>query len=228
MKSEKTKSVFETLNAINVNEHIESYTGSKGQVLTYLSWAYAWNEVKKLYPEMTTTVYENAEGLNYHHDGKTAWVKTGVTIENQEYIEFLPVMDNRNSSIFLDKLTSTDINKTIQRSLTKAIARHGLGFYIYAGEDLPEVEVEANNAAEIDRAEKDAKDQTLINQYVHSVKTALDSSNDTQNDIAIREVFSEIADGGDRLKMPVYRLLLPEEQSVVTEIMLKTTKKEAA
>lgn len=225
MKSEKIKSVFETLNAINVNEHIESYTGSKGQVLTYLSWAYAWNEVKKLYPEMTTTVYENAEGLNYHHDGKTAWVKTGVTIENQEYIEFLPVMDNRNSSIFLDKLTSTDINKTIQRSLTKAIARHGLGFYIYAGEDLPEAEVVANNAAEIDRAARDAQDQKNINSYVHSLKKALDG--ESVDDIGIREVFSEIADDGDRLKTRVFKLLQPEEQTVVSEIMTKTTKEAA-
>jgi|TARA_R110002126_G_scaffold89232_2_gene213317 hypothetical protein len=227
MKSEKTKSVFETLNAINVNGHTESYPGSKGKVLTYLSWAWAWDITKQHYPNMTSTVYENAEGLNYHHDGKTAWVKTGITIEGQEHIEYLPVMNN-NKSIQLSAITSWDINNSIQRSLTKALARHGLAFYLYAGQDLPEVEVEANNAAEIDRAEKDAKDQTLINQYVHSVKKALDSSNDTQNDIAIREVFSEIADGGDRLKMPVYRLLLPEEQSVVTEIMLKTTKKEAA
>ena len=59
MKSEKKKSVFETLSAINVNEHKEN----KGK-MTFLSWAWAWNEVKKLYPEMTTTVYENAEGLN--------------------------------------------------------------------------------------------------------------------------------------------------------------------
>ena len=223
MKSEKTKSVFETLNAININE----LRKEKGK-MSYLAWAYAWAEVKKLHPDMTSTVYENADGLNYHHDGKTAWVKTGITIGGMEHIEYLPILSNNNSSIPLANITSWNVNNSIQRSLTKAIARHGLGLYLYSGQDLPEVEVEANNAAEIDRAEKDAKDQTLINQYVHSVKKALDSSNDTQNDIAIREVFSEIADGGDRLKMPVYRLLLPEEQSVVTEIMLKTTKKEAA
>ena len=85
-------------------------------------------------------VYENANGWCYHTDGKTAWVKTGVTIEGIEHIEYLPVMDFKNRSIPLDSITSFDVNKAIQRSLTKAVARHGLGLYIYAGEDLPEGE----------------------------------------------------------------------------------------
>ena len=54
-------------------------------------------------------------------------------------------MDYKNNSIPIDKVTSTDVNKTIQRSLTKAVARHGLGLYIYAGEDLPEEEREDFN-----------------------------------------------------------------------------------
>lgn len=220
MKSEKTKSVFETLNAINLNDLKED----KGK-MTYLSWAYAWGEVKKLYPDMTSTVYENVEGFNYHHDGKTAWVKTGITIQGQEHIEYLPVMDNRNASIPLERINSSDVNKSIQRSMTKAIARHGLGFYIYAGEDLPETEAVANNAAEIERAARDARDQTLINQYVHSVKNAL--AGETVHDIAIREVFSEIAKDEDRLKLRVYKLLLPEEKTIVSEIMTKTTKEAA-
>jgi hypothetical protein len=85
-------------------------------------------------------VYENAQGWNYHTDGKTCWVKTGVTVEGKEYIEFLPVMDLKNRSIPAEAVTSFDVNKAIQRSLTKAVARHGLGLYIYAGEDLPEDE----------------------------------------------------------------------------------------
>ena len=126
-------SVFSTLNGINVNEHTEK----KGK-LTYLSWAWAWAEVKKAYPDATYTIYENAEGWNYHTDGRTAWVKTGVTIEGIEHIEYLPVMDFKNESVPLERLTSFDVNKAIQRSLTKACARHGLGLYIYAGEDLPD------------------------------------------------------------------------------------------
>jgi hypothetical protein len=124
---------FATLNSINVNDKTEKKNG-----LTYLSWAWAWAEVKKLFPKATYTIYEAANGCFYHTDGKTCWVKTGVTIDGLEHIEYLPVMDYRNASITLDKVTSFDVNKAIQRSLTKAVARHGLGLYIYAGEDLPE------------------------------------------------------------------------------------------
>lgn len=127
---------FETLNNVNVNEHTEKKNG-----LTYLSWAWAWGEVKKRFSEATYCIYENSDGWCYHTDGKTCWVKTGVTIEGIEHIEYLPVMDHRNRSIALADVTSFDVNKAIQRSLTKACARHGLGLYIYAGEDLPEGEM---------------------------------------------------------------------------------------
>lgn len=130
--------VFETLKNVNVNGHTEKKNG-----LTYLSWAWAWAELLNRYPDSTYTVYENKDGWCYHTDGRTAWVKTGVTVEGKEYIEMLPVMDFKNRSIPLDSITSMDVNKAIQRSLTKAVARHGLGLYIYAGEDLPEGEEEA-------------------------------------------------------------------------------------
>lgn len=126
---------FQTLNSINVNGKTEQKNG-----LTYLSWAWAWGEVKKLFPDATYTIYEAANGCFYHTDGKTCWVKTGVTVNGIEHIEYLPVMDFRNKSITADQVTSFDVNKAIQRSLTKAVARHGLGLYIYAGEDLPEAE----------------------------------------------------------------------------------------
>ena len=132
-KEENNKSVFEVLNAIDCNEHVE-----KKNNLSYLSWAWAWQIVKKNYPDAFYTIYENASGLFYHTDGKTCWVKTGVTINGLEHIEYLPVMDFKNKSIPLNAVTSFDVNKAIQRSLTKAVARHGLGLYIYAGEDLPE------------------------------------------------------------------------------------------
>lgn len=126
---------FAVLNGINVKDKTEKKNG-----LTYLSWAWAWGEVKKLHPDAVYTIYENKDGLFYHTDGKTCWVKTGVTVNGIEHIEYLPVMDHRNNSIPLEKVTSFEVNKTIQRSLTKAVARHGLGLYIYAGEDLPEGE----------------------------------------------------------------------------------------
>jgi hypothetical protein len=132
-QAKKPRSVFESLNGINVNEKTEK----KGN-LTYLSWAWAWSEVKTLYPDVSRKVYETPEGMNYFNDGRTAWVKVGVTINEIEHIDYLPIMDFRNSSIVAEKITSFDVNKAIQRSTTKALALHGLGLYIYAGEDLPE------------------------------------------------------------------------------------------
>ena len=126
---------FKTLNEVNVSDKTEKKNG-----LTYLSWAWAWGELKTRFPDATYAIYEDARGCFYHTDGRTCWVKTGVTVAGIEHIEYLPVMDHRNNSIPADKVTSYDVNKTIQRSLTKAVARHGLGLYVYAGEDLPEGE----------------------------------------------------------------------------------------
>ncbi len=148
-----TSNYFSELNKIDVNDKIEKKNG-----LSYLSWAYAWGELKKRYPDSTYTIYENAQGFNYHTDGRTAWVKTGVTVNGIEHIEYLPVMDYRNNSIPVDKLTSFDVNKAIQRSLTKAVARHGLGLYIYAGEDLPEDTVKAETPKEPKASKTAAKD----------------------------------------------------------------------
>lgn len=136
MKEEKKeKNYFETLNEINVSNKTENKNG-----LTYLSWAWAWAELKKIHPTANYKVYETETGVNYWNDGRTAWVKTGVIVDEIEHIEYLPIMDFRNKSIALENITSFDVNKAIQRSLTKAVARHGLGLYIYAGEDLPEGE----------------------------------------------------------------------------------------
>ncbi|MFR1565528.1 MAG: DUF1071 domain-containing protein [Christensenellales bacterium] len=146
---------FEELNAVNVNDKTEQKNG-----LTYLAWAYAWGEVKKRYPEASYVIYENAQGWNYHTDGRTCWVKTGVSIEGIEHIEELPVMNNRNQSIPLENVTSCDVNKAIQRSLTKACARHGLGLYIYAGEDLPENEKEEEENITIP-AQKTAEERSV-------------------------------------------------------------------
>ena len=143
-------SIFEKLSTINVNQFTE-----KKNNLTYLPWAYAWGTLKNLYPSSFYTVAENKDGWNYFTDGRTCWVKCAVTAvdgdDHQTAVEYLPVMDYRNNAVPLDQVTSTLVNKAIQRCLTKAIARLGLGLYIYAGEDLPEemsaepVEVKPNN-----------------------------------------------------------------------------------
>lgn len=128
---------FQKLYDIDVKEKMKKKNG-----LNYVSWAAAWAEVKKIYPNATYHTYEREtpDGLiiNYFTDGRTCWVKTGVTINGIEHIEDLPVMDYKNQSITLDKITSSDVNKAIQRSLTKACARHGFALWIYEGEDLPE------------------------------------------------------------------------------------------
>lgn len=129
------KSVFETLNTINVSGKTEKKNG-----ITYLSWAYAWGELCKVYPTATYKVHERDTQwgpCNYFTDGRTAWVKVSVTIGDLTHTEMLPIMDYRNKSIPLDKVTSCDANKAIQRCITKAVARFGLGLYVYAGEDLP-------------------------------------------------------------------------------------------
>lgn len=120
------KNYFKELMSVDVSGHVEKKNG-----LDYLAWAFAWAEVKLHYPDATYTIYENNDGWNYFTDGKTCWVKTGVTINGIEHIEYLPVMDFRNKSIPVGNVTSFDVNKTIQRSLTKAIARHGLGISLY-------------------------------------------------------------------------------------------------
>lgn len=132
---------FNELNKVDCSDKVEKKNG-----LTYLSWAFAWGELKKRYPNSYYTIYESNMGWNYFSDSNTCWVKTGVTVVYQddlgvehsiEHIEYLPIMDYRNKSIPQEAVTSFDVNKTIQRSLTKAVARHGLGLYIYAGEDIP-------------------------------------------------------------------------------------------
>ena len=141
--------VFKTLSKINVGDKIEK----KGN-LNYLSWAFAWQVLKENYPNSNYIVYENKDGFNYHHDTKTAWAKVGVAVEGIEHIEYLPVMDFKNKSIPLNAVTSMDVNKTIQRALTKAISRHGLGLYIYAGEDLPiETKDEESSTKQIEKVE---------------------------------------------------------------------------
>ena len=132
-----TKSTFRTLSVIDVNK----YTEKKGK-FTYLSWAFAWAELMKEFPGATRTVYENPQtGLPYWSDVTGVMVKVGVTIQGVEHISYLPVMDMRNNAKKLEQSNMMDINKGIQRCTVKAISLHGLGLYIYAGEDLPDTTI---------------------------------------------------------------------------------------
>ena len=143
---------FEKLNAINVNDKTE--VKDNGQVkLTYLSWAWAWQECKKQFPDASYEIEKFENNLPYVYDENTGYmVFTKVTIEGITHEMWLPVMDEKNKAM-KDKsytyktkygekevapATMFDINKTIMRCLTKNLAMFGLGIYIYAGEDLPE------------------------------------------------------------------------------------------
>ena len=125
--------MFSTLSAVDVNDHTEK----KGR-FTYLSWPFAWAEVKKVDPMANFRIIETEDGTPYFDCGKAGvFVKVGVTVCGIEHIETFPVLDNRNKPISSDKVTVFDINTSHKRGLVKAIAMHGLGLYIYAGEDLP-------------------------------------------------------------------------------------------
>lgn len=158
---EKKLSVFERLSAINVNEHVE-----KKSNLSYLSWAWAWSEVKRACPDarydIQATEYDEALGFMCH---------TTVTIEGETLEMWLPVMDGANKSMLktpytyktkygeksVEAATTFDINKTIMRCLVKNLAMFGLGLYIFAGEDLPE-----DTSASVAPAPVAKKETTLI------------------------------------------------------------------
>lgn len=152
--------VFGDLNDLNINGHTEVKEVG-GKKLTYLSWPWAWAEVKKRYPDAHYEIWRGENGLPYSVDPQTGYmVFTSVTIEGVTHDMWLPVMNGANKAMKpsaykykvgtyekeCEAATMTDINKTIMRCLVKNLAMFGLGLYIYAGEDLPEAEQETPEA----------------------------------------------------------------------------------
>jgi hypothetical protein len=150
----KMENKFSTLYAINVNDYVEKKNG-----LTYLSWANAWAEFKKVYPYATYEVVK-FDGKPYVYDENLGYMcYTTVTVGDLTHEMWLPVMDGANKAMkaqpyeyttkygkkTCEAATMFDINKTIMRCLVKNLAMFGLGLYIYAGEDLPEEEKEQAN-----------------------------------------------------------------------------------
>lgn len=148
---EQNKSTFDVLSSINVNAYTE-----KKKDLTYLSWANAWSETKKAFPNATYSVIEDPITQKpYIYDENLGYmVMTQVVINNEMLEMWLPVMDGANKAMLAQSYTYStrygektveaasmfDINKTLMRCLVKNLAMFGLGIYIYAGEDLPEGE----------------------------------------------------------------------------------------
>lgn len=170
------KSTFDVLSAINVNDKVE-----KKSNLTYLSWAWAWAEVKKARPDATYSVVSDPiTNKPYFYDDSLGYmVITNVTIEGETLEMWLPVMDGANKSMrkesydyatrygtkTCEAATTFDINKTLMRCLVKNLAMFGLGLYIYAGEDLPETDsAPATPVQAPTRAEAQAQRQEPINE----------------------------------------------------------------
>ncbi len=194
MSNSKTKSVFETLSAINVNDKVE-----KKNNLTYLSWAWAWGEVKKCYPDAVYEVQCGDSDLPYVYDENLGYMcRTTVTIEGETLGMWLPVMDGSNKAMkekpyefqtrygtkSVAGATMFDINKTLMRCLVKNLAMFGLGHYIYAGEDLPETESETPKVTVTPKKE---------------VKTIKLSKGDANWDKVLKYVVANKSAGADKL-----------------------------
>ena len=135
MSKQSSQYKFGVLDKINVNE----YTEKKGQ-FTYLSWAWAVRELLKVAPNATWTVHKFGEMAQkeqpYMQTDAGCFVQVTVYVDDIGRTQIHPVLDNRNQTI--EKPNAFQINTSIQRCLAKAIALHGLGLYIFAGEDLPQ------------------------------------------------------------------------------------------
>jgi hypothetical protein len=122
-------------------EQTKLETAKKGpHNLTYASWAEAWGALKRLNPTATYHVHEDAKtGMPYINDPAVgAFVKVSVTVKGLKHTVHLPVMNHSNKAAKGAELDVFLINKNIQRAFTKAIAMHGLGLYVFKGEDYPE------------------------------------------------------------------------------------------
>lgn len=194
--------VFKKLHAKDVSNYTTQKKSGK-QTLTYLSWAHAWAEVKKEYPDANYEIKKFENNLPYVYDEETGYmVFTEVTIEEQTHEMWLPVMDHNNlamlnkpyekkfkySTAKVDAATMFDINKTIMRCLTKNLAMFGLGLYIYAGEDLPE-------APEVPKVTKEQ-----ANEIVAKIKEAASYMDRDDADVMLgRKVVGDNASNGSRV-----------------------------
>lgn len=132
------KNYFENLYNLDMGVKVESKNSLK-----YLPWASAWAKIKKIHPDATFKVFEQiiddkGNTRYWFDDGRTGWVKVSVTVNNLTLTETLPIMNNKNLSVSSEEITSVIANKSIKRCLAKACALHGLGLYLYEGEDIPE------------------------------------------------------------------------------------------
>lgn len=178
------------LSAIDCSNHTETRDSGDGKKLTYLSWAWAWGIVREHYPETSYTVRE-WDGKPYLFDEVLGYmVETSVTIAGEKISMRLPVMDGKNKAMksqaweystksgkkTVEPATMRDINDAIMRCLTKNLAMFGLGHYIYAGEDLPEVTRESKKEEVLQVVPTIVSEKTLV-EYWNSLPSILKADN---------------------------------------------------
>ncbi|MGP0637738.1 Sak single strand annealing protein [Staphylococcus xylosus] len=154
------QSLFEQLNQLNVNEHVDKKNG-----LSYLSWSYAHQELKKIDPNYTVKVHEYPHPeitteqyfVPYLATPEGYSVTVSITIKGQTETETLPVLDFKNKAVPYKQVDMFQINKTYKRCFVKAAALHGLGLYIYNGDVMPEQPFEAASDSEIKEVDEKVK-----------------------------------------------------------------------
>lgn len=158
---------FTELNAVDVSKHVEKKGG-----FSYLSWPYAISELRKRHPAATWEVVR-FNGLPFLHTDAGVFVEVAVTVEGVKLSQIHPVLDGRNKPVL--NPDAFQINTSLQRALVKAIALHGLGLFIYAGEDLPEVPASSKSvtADEWDKLTSDA--QKWLQGIVDSVRAEFEA-----------------------------------------------------
>lgn len=211
---------FEKLNAINVGGKVK-----EKQKLKYLSWVYAWEEVKKVYPDANYEI-QKFNGLPYIYDELTGYmVFTNVTIEGTTHEMWLPVMDGANKAMkansytyqvaeynfgkktgnYIDKTveaaTMFDINKAIMRCLTKNLAMFGLGLYIYAGEDLPEEE-KMTRKRKVEEEQEQAKQiENNLKETQDEIVELITSCGGSKNDELMSQIKKDYVASGNPYKI---------------------------
>lgn len=161
---------------INVNEHTEKKNG-----LTYLSWAWAWQEALKADQTATFDV-QTFDGKPYMDVNGTGMVWVTVTLFGQPRTCMLPVMDYKNKPILNPDAFA--VNTAIMRCMTKALALHGLGIYIYAGDDLPQSDA-PTTMGELTKQEDAPKYEKIV------AKTAPKADQTLDNSDASRKLFAD-------------------------------------
>ncbi len=192
-------SAFSVLSKIDVSEHTEK----KGK-FTYLSWAWAVRILLENFPEATWRVHTFADVVNtespYMRTDAGAFVQVTVTVNDIERTQVHPVLDHMNKTVV--EPNAFQVNNSIQRCLAKAISLHGLGLYIYAGEDLPQ----APDALNKEQYKSMLNLLGIIADKDLEAKVVEQIGNETINDSNYKAAFNKLKRKADKVKKAIDEL----------------------